>query len=100
MAFTERDRTPDPRRMLRAYEAAATTLRLIADRPVPGPAARDVFVSHEALLMDYESPLTREDSRSRRAYAGSGHLLWAGERTREPEGRTSRSCPGSPTRSP
>ena len=86
VAFTEQDRTPDPRRMLRAYEAAATTLRLIADRPVPGPAARDVFVSHEALLMDYELPLAREDSRTRRAYAGSGHLLWAGERTREPDG--------------
>ncbi|MFG3250074.1 3-deoxy-7-phosphoheptulonate synthase [Streptomyces sp. NPDC048187] len=85
-AFTERDRTPDPRRMLRAYEAAATTLRLIADRPVTGPAAREVFVSHEALLMDYELPLTRQDARTGRAYAGSGHLLWAGERTREPEG--------------
>ncbi|WP_431998671.1 3-deoxy-7-phosphoheptulonate synthase [Streptomyces fungicidicus] len=85
-AFTAEDRTPDPRRMLRAYEAAATTLRLVADRPEPRPVAREVFVSHEALLMDYELPLTRRDSRTGRAYAGSGHLLWAGERTRDPEG--------------
>ncbi|MFF8033519.1 3-deoxy-7-phosphoheptulonate synthase [Streptomyces sp. NPDC016626] len=87
-AFTPRSRTPDPRRMLRAYEAAATTLRLVADRPgpAPRPAAREVFVSHEALLMDYELPLTREDPRTGRPYAGSGHLLWAGERTRDPRG--------------
>ncbi|MDO5628890.1 MAG: 3-deoxy-7-phosphoheptulonate synthase class II [Mobilicoccus sp.] len=46
----------------------------------------DVWASHEALLLDYEKPLTRIDSRSGRAYGTSGHFLWVGERTREPGG--------------
>jgi len=40
--------------------------------------------SHEALLLDYEGPLTRTDVRSGRAYDLSAHLLWIGERTRAP----------------
>ena len=48
--------------------------------------AVDFFSSHEALLLDYERPLTREDSRSGRPYATSGHMLWVGERTREIDG--------------
>ncbi|MCX4733366.1 class II 3-deoxy-7-phosphoheptulonate synthase [Streptomyces sp. NBC_01363] len=52
-----------------------------------GPlATAEFFVSHEALLLDYETPLTRVDERTGRLYATSGHLLWAGERTREPDG--------------
>ncbi|STD16021.1 Phospho-2-dehydro-3-deoxyheptonate aldolase [Dermacoccus nishinomiyaensis] len=48
--------------------------------------AVDFFSSHEALLLDYERPLTRVDSRSGRPYATSGHMLWVGERTREIDG--------------
>lgn len=48
--------------------------------------AVDFFSSHEALLLDYERPLTRTDSRSGRPYATSGHMLWVGERTREIDG--------------
>ncbi|WP_168581322.1 class II 3-deoxy-7-phosphoheptulonate synthase [Gephyromycinifex aptenodytis] len=43
----------------------------------------DVWASHEALLLDYERPLTRIDSRTGRPYATSGHFLWVGERTRD-----------------
>ena len=46
----------------------------------------DMFSSHEALLLDYERPLTRIDSRTGLAYDCSAHLLWIGERTRDPEG--------------
>ncbi|MEU7582089.1 class II 3-deoxy-7-phosphoheptulonate synthase [Streptomyces sp. NPDC041068] len=46
----------------------------------------EFFVSHEGLLLDYESALTRVDSDSGRAYATSGHLLWIGERTRDLDG--------------
>ena len=42
----------------------------------------DVWSSHEALLLDYEQPLTRVDSRTGQLYATSGHFLWVGERTR------------------
>ena len=43
----------------------------------------ELFASHEALLLDYETALTRIDSRTGRPYAVSGHLLWVGERTRD-----------------
>ncbi len=46
----------------------------------------EMFVSHEALLLDYERALTRVDSRSGRAYDTSGHFLWIGERTRQLDG--------------
>ena len=42
----------------------------------------DFFTSHEALLLDYELPLTRIDSRTGTPYDTSGHLVWVGERTR------------------
>lgn len=43
----------------------------------------DFFTSHEALLLDYEDPLTRQDSTTGDWYACSAHLLWLGERTRQ-----------------
>jgi len=46
----------------------------------------EFFVSHEALLMDYERPLTRIDSRTGTPYDTSAHFLWIGERTRELDG--------------
>jgi 3-deoxy-7-phosphoheptulonate synthase len=46
----------------------------------------DVWTSHEALLLDYEEPLVRRDSTTGDWYACSAHFLWAGERTRQPDG--------------
>lgn len=43
----------------------------------------DVYSSHEALLLEYESAMTRIDSRTGLAYDTSGHFLWVGERTRD-----------------
>ncbi|HYO85196.1 MAG TPA: 3-deoxy-7-phosphoheptulonate synthase class II [Dermatophilaceae bacterium] len=43
----------------------------------------DVWACHEALVLDYERPLTRIDSRTGLRYATSGHFLWVGERTRD-----------------
>jgi 3-deoxy-7-phosphoheptulonate synthase len=48
--------------------------------------ATEFYVSHEALLFDYERPLTRIDSRTGNPYATSGHFLWVGERTRQIDG--------------
>jgi len=42
----------------------------------------EFYASHEGLLMDYERPLTRIDSRTGLPYVTSGHFLWIGERTR------------------
>jgi 3-deoxy-7-phosphoheptulonate synthase len=45
----------------------------------------DFFTSHEALLLGYEQALTRIDSTSGDWYATSGHMLWIGDRTRQPD---------------
>lgn len=46
----------------------------------------DVWTSHEALLLDYEEGLTRQDSLTDDWYDCSAHMLWIGERTRDPDG--------------
>jgi 3-deoxy-7-phosphoheptulonate synthase len=46
----------------------------------------DVWTSHEALLLEYEQALTRTDSLTGDWYDCSGHMLWIGERTRDPDG--------------
>lgn len=43
----------------------------------------ELYSSHEALLLEYERALTRDDERTGRPYGLSGHLLWVGERTRD-----------------
>jgi 3-deoxy-7-phosphoheptulonate synthase len=129
-------RVPDPRRLLRAYHCAATTLNLVRAYATGGfadlrqvhewnkqfvrgspageryeqlateidralafmracgldldllPVAHSVelYASHEALLLEYESALTRIDGDTGRAYDLSGHMLWVGERTRQLDG--------------
>ncbi|NLE70594.1 MAG: 3-deoxy-7-phosphoheptulonate synthase class II [Actinomycetales bacterium] len=46
----------------------------------------EFFSSHEALLLDYERPLTRIDSRTGTPYDCSAHFLWIGDRTRQLDG--------------
>lgn len=46
----------------------------------------DFYTSHEALLLEYEEALTRLDSTSGQWIAGSGHMIWIGDRTRQPDG--------------
>ncbi len=46
----------------------------------------DFYTSHEALLLEYEEALTRLDSTSGKWLAGSGHMIWIGDRTRQPDG--------------
>lgn len=46
----------------------------------------EFYTGHEGLLMDYERPLTRVDSRTGDVYNTSAHFLWIGERTRDLDG--------------
>ncbi|MCA5893868.1 3-deoxy-7-phosphoheptulonate synthase class II [Isoptericola sp. NEAU-Y5] len=46
----------------------------------------EFYLSHEALILDYERALTRVDTRTGRAYDTSAHFLWIGERTRQLDG--------------
>jgi 3-deoxy-7-phosphoheptulonate synthase len=136
LAATPEARLADPARMLAAYRASATTLKLLAHHTRDGLAdlaqvhewnkdfvrrspagvryeqlAHDIdralafmracgvdleheqamhgvefFASHEALLLDYESALTRDDDHSATTYDLSGHMVWIGERTRAIDG--------------
>ncbi|OIK02792.1 3-deoxy-7-phosphoheptulonate synthase [Streptomyces monashensis] len=90
---TRAARTPDPARMLRARAGAADTMALIrrlgrSDMPGPRAAGGDVYVSHEALLLDYETSSLRTDlsGPEPRLSSGLGHFLWIGERTRQLDG--------------
>lgn len=42
----------------------------------------EFFAAHEGLLLDYERPMTRVDSRTGDLYDTAGHFIWVGERTR------------------
>ena len=46
----------------------------------------DFYTSHEALLLGYEQAMTRVDSTTGEPYATSGHMVWIGDRTRQPDG--------------
>ena len=46
----------------------------------------DFYSSHEALVLDYEQPMTRVDSRTGNLYDVSAHYVWVGERTRQLDG--------------
>jgi 3-deoxy-7-phosphoheptulonate synthase len=46
----------------------------------------DFYTSHEALLLGYEQAMTRVDSTSGDWYDTSAHMLWIGDRTRQPDG--------------
>ncbi len=130
--FEAAGRTPDPQRMIQAYNQGAATLNLlrafaqggyanlhqvhawthdfmgrspwakkfkdVADRigealdfmqacginaeTVPQLKGTQFFTSHEALLLQYEQAMTRQDSLTGDWYDTSAHMLWIGDRTR------------------
>ncbi len=49
---------------------------------VPELNEADFYTSHEGLLLNYESALTRLDEETGKHYCQSAHLLWIGDRTR------------------
>jgi 3-deoxy-7-phosphoheptulonate synthase len=63
-------------------------MRAIGLDPEHHPEMRqtEFYTSHEALLLGYEEALTRVDSTTGDHYATSGHMLWCGDRTRQPGG--------------
>jgi 3-deoxy-7-phosphoheptulonate synthase len=54
----------------------------------------DFYTSHEALLLEYEEALCRVDSTTGKWLAGSGHMIWIGDRTRQPDGAHVEFCRG------
>ena len=54
----------------------------------------EFFTSHEALLLGYEQAMTRVDSTSGDWYDTSAHMIWIGDRTRQPDGAHVEYCRG------
>ena len=51
----------------------------------PEMRTTDIYTSHEALLLGFEEAMTRVDSTTGDWYCTSGHLVWIGDRTRQPD---------------
>ncbi|MHC0433261.1 3-deoxy-7-phosphoheptulonate synthase [Streptomyces sp. O3] len=79
-------RRPDPLRMLTGYMAASEITRNLGwDGARREHADPTVWTSHEALLLDYEVPMVREQETGELLLA-STHFPWIGERTRQVDG--------------
>jgi 3-deoxy-7-phosphoheptulonate synthase len=88
LGFTESEKTT-------AYQDLANriqdTIDFMAAAGITGETTHefstvDFYTSHESLLLEYEEALTRLDSTSHKWLAGSGHMIWIGDRTRQPDG--------------
>ena len=67
---------------------ALSFMRVCGITPENTPQLREtmIYTSHEALLLGYEQALARDDSTSPGDWlASSGHMLWIGDRTRQPD---------------
>src|SRR5947199_3905396 len=61
----------------------------------PELKSTDFYTSHEALLLGYEQAMTREDSTHPGTFCcTSAHMLWIGDRTRQPDHSPVEFCPG------
>jgi 3-deoxy-7-phosphoheptulonate synthase len=88
LGFTDRDEAERYRDMANRIQ---DTLDFMAAAGMTAETAHDLgtvdfYTSHEALLLEYEEALTRVDSTSGKWVAGSGHMIWIGDRTRQPDG--------------
>ena len=142
--FNEKSRVPDPDRMIKAYNQAASTqnllrafayggyadlstiqswnldfvkkskqgsnFKILADRiseclkfidacginntNVRQLTETSFYISHEALLLPYESAFTRIDSTTGNWYDVAAHMVWIGDRTRQLNGAHVEFCKG------
>ena len=67
---------------------ALTFMAAVGVTPETAPDLKRVefFTAHEALLLGFEEAMTRIDSTSGEWYDTSAHMVWIGERTRQPDG--------------
>jgi|Transcript_451 3-deoxy-7-phosphoheptulonate synthase len=73
------------RRIATKVEESLRFMRAIGvDTTGPEFTQTTFYTAHECLLLPYEQAMTREDSTTGRWYDCSAHLLWVGERTRQP----------------
>ena len=82
--------SPQSERYKQLAERLTETMRFmkaVGISPEHNPRLRETefYTSHEALLLGYEEALTRVDSTTGDYYGTSGHMLWIGDRTRQPD---------------
>jgi 3-deoxy-7-phosphoheptulonate synthase len=81
------DRRAGTSAFARAEPAAREVERALRFMATCSTDGSSIHIAHEALLLDYEDALTRSVAPcDDRVYAGSAHLLWIGERTRQLDG--------------
>ncbi len=76
LAFEAASRVHQPSRLGDAYRHSAATISHLR------ASGSGLFASHEALVLAYEEALCFRDDAGR-WWAGSGHMVWIGERTRQ-----------------
>ena len=54
-------------------------------KSMPQLTTASFFTSHEALLLNYEEAFTRQNKDNKKFYDLSAHMLWIGDRTRNPK---------------
>ena len=58
----------------------------VTSATAPQLSTTNFYTCHEALLLSYEQAMTRVDSTTGDWYDCSAHMLWIGDRTRQPDG--------------
>ncbi|TRD21812.1 class II 3-deoxy-7-phosphoheptulonate synthase [Palleronia caenipelagi] len=88
LGFTAEDKAADYRDIANALQDTMDFIRAAGLSPAKAEelASVDFYTSHEGLLLEYEESLTRRDPVTGEYVAGSGHLIWIGDRTRQPDG--------------
>lgn len=61
---------------------------------VPHLRSTSFYTSHEALFLGFDEALTRIDSTSGQWYDTAAHMVWIGDRTRQPDGAHVEFCRG------
>ena len=96
LGFTESDEAEKYRDMANRIQDALDFMQAAGMTGENNPDLQtvDFYTSHEALLLEYEEALCRVDSITGQNIAGSGHMIWIGDRTRQPDGAHVEFCRG------
>ncbi|MBD0865879.1 MAG: 3-deoxy-7-phosphoheptulonate synthase class II [Rhodobacteraceae bacterium] len=96
LCFTESEKAEAYRELANRITDTLDFIKAAGVHPDAVHTLRSVefYTSHEGLLLEYEDALTRLDSTSGRWLAGSGHMIWIGDRTRQPDGAHVEFCRG------
>ena len=90
---------PEAARYRDIADRISDAMAFMAAAGVTGETAHELaqvefYTSHEALLLEYEEALARIDSTTGLPVAGSGHMIWIGDRTRQVDGAHVEFCRG------